>query len=105
MMLMAQSKTSIEKMAEMLAVSERTLRRWIKNEENITVDFVMSVSLILKLPDWLSNLLLDRAGLCLGEKNKRHMALRWIQRAMWMDGIGKANEYLMKRGFEPLHIG
>ena len=105
MMLMAQSKTSIEKMAEMLVISDSTFKRWIKNEENITVDFVMSVSLILKLPDWLSNLLLDRAGLCLGEKNKRHMALRWIQRAMWMDGIGKANEYLMKRGFEPLHIG
>ena len=74
------------------------LKVWVSYLENDT-------SLIMKLPDWLSNLLLDRAGLCLGEKNKRHMALRWIQRAMWMDGIGKANEYLMQRGFEPLHIG
>lgn len=83
----------------------RTFKRWLANEDKrYTEDFVMMAALILKLPDWITDLLLDRAGLTLSSKNPRHLALRWIQRAMWMDGVEKANEYLKKRDFKPLEI-
>ena len=47
----------------------------------ISADFVMMVTLILKLPDWISELLFDRAYVCLSRSNKRHLASRYIQRA------------------------
>ncbi|MBQ9023323.1 MAG: helix-turn-helix transcriptional regulator [Eubacterium sp.] len=97
---------TLEDMAEKLNMSRSTLKRWLREpEECISADFVMMVTLILKLPDWISELLFDRAYVCLSRSNKRHLAFRYIQRALWMDGIEKANEYLNEHGLEPLKIG
>lgn len=104
--LMTQAGISFEEIAERMHISHSTFKRWLKDPETkVTTDFVMMISLVLELPDWISNLLMDRAGLCFGEKNSRDQALRFIQRAMWNDGIEKANEYLVKRGYKPLTIG
>ena len=104
--LMARARISFEEMAERLNISHSTFKRWLRNPETkVTVDFVMMVSLVLVLPDWISNLLMERAGLYLGKKNSRDLALQFIQRTMWNDGIEKANEYLVKRGYKPLTIG
>ena len=104
-LLLRKAGISQEEMAERLHMEPRTFKRWLANEDKrYTEDFVMMAALILKLPDWITDLLLDRAGLTLSSKNPRHLALRWIQRAMWMDGVEKANEYLKKRDFKPLEI-
>ena len=103
--LMDQAGITVEKMAEKLNMEERTFQRWMaKEDKRFTEDFVIMVSLILELPDWIGDLLLDRAGIALSNKNPRHLALQWIRRAMWKDGIQKANEYLKERNFKPLSI-
>lgn len=100
-----QNGMSIEKMSEELNMSWRTLLRWLDDPEGkVTADFVIMVTLILKLPDWLSDLLFDRAYLKLSKSNKRHLALRHIQRVLWMDGIEKANEYLKEKNLDPLAV-
>ena len=102
---MERAGITVEKMAEALHMEERTFQRWMaKEDKRFTEDFVMMVSLILELPDWLSDLLFDRAGLALSNKNPRHLALQWIRRAMWKDGVDKANEYLKQRKFKPLRV-
>ena len=86
-------------------MSDSTLKRWIREpDDRITIDFVITVALALKLPDWLSELLLDRAHKCLSTANRRHLALRWILRVQWSDGITAANDFLKAKGLEPLQI-
>lgn len=103
--LMERAGVTVEEMAETLHTEERTFQRWMaKEDKRFTEDFVMMVSLKLELPDWLSELLFDRAGIALSNKKPRHLALQWIRRAMWKDGIEKANEYLKKREFKPLQV-
>lgn len=60
--------------------------------------------LILRLPDWITELLFDRAHEHLSRKDPRDRALMFIMRAMWMDGIEKANEYLKSKGFAALSL-
>lgn len=104
-LLRKRNKLSLEKTAELMHISDTTLRRWIDApEEKITIDFVVTVALAMRLPDWLSTLLLDRAHKCLSDSNKRHLALKWILRVMWNDGIQKANEFLKQMGFDPLMV-
>ena len=97
---------TLDDMAEKLNMSRSTLKRWVREPAKyISVDFVMMVTLILKLPDWISDLMFDRAYLQLTRSDRRHRALLHIQRALWMDGIDKANEYLKEHDLEPLRIG
>nr|MCR5403330.1 hypothetical protein [Butyrivibrio sp.] len=101
-------KNKIDKndMVDMLHTSLSSLKRWLLSpDENISIDFVVAVSLMLQLPDWISDLLFDRAGKQLSDKIPRHRALKYILRVMWMDGIDKANEFLEKKGFKRLNIG
>ena len=104
-LLMKKAGVSQEKMAEKIGIPFRTFQLWMgKPEKQYTVDFVIKVSLALELPEWISDLLLDRAGLSLSKVKKRDLALSWIQRVMWNDGIEKANQYLKERGYDPLAI-
>lgn len=100
-----QNKLSIERTAELMNLSDSTLKRWVKEpDDNITIDFVVTAALAMKLPDWISELLLDRAHKCLSTADRRHLALRWILRVQWNDGIAAANDFLTGKGLEPLHI-
>ena len=93
---------SMDDMAELLHISTRSLERIIADPDHITLDFITFLTLCWKLPDWLSNLLLDRAYIRLSETNQRHNAIRFIMRAMWMDGVDKANQYLDQKGLPML---
>ena len=103
--LMKKAEVSQETLAEKIGIPFRTFQLWIgKPDKQFTVNFVIKVSLALELPEWISDLLLDRAGLSLSRVKKRDLALIWIQRVMWKDGIEVANQYLKEHGFDPLAI-
>lgn len=104
-MLIARNEMSQNTLAEQLGMDPRTLSRHIAEpEKNITPDFIMLVSLIMRLPDWISNLLFKRAHIQLDEEEPRHLAFRYIQRVLWIDGVQSANDFLKNLKLEPLTI-
>ena len=99
-----ESGVKTEDLEEALGMATDTFRRALRRRigKLATADFVVAFSLALQLPDWISSLLMDRAGLQLSESNPRACALRWILRTGWTDGIQCANETLKEMGFAPL---
>ena len=104
--LMKEARMTYEKMAEALNVDAGNFGRWMRGARRMPVstDMVVMVSLILKLPGWISSTLMSRAGLTLNYKNDRDLALGQILETRWNDGIEKANEYLQQRKHEVLSI-
>ena len=96
---------SMKDMADKLGMNQVTLKRWIESPAKYrNEDFLTAVSLVLKLPDWISRLLFKRAAVFLDEDSARHMALDYILRVQSCDGIKAANEYLTRHGFNPLTL-
>ena len=94
-----------ESIAEKMHINVKSLQRWLKEpERKISADFVVTVALIWRLPDWVSALLLDRAGIQIGENDRRQLALQYILKVLWSEGIEKANEFLTARKLECLNI-
>lgn len=76
---------------------------WLREpERKISIDFVVKLALIWHLPDWISELLLDRAYVRLSDSNRRHLALKYILKMLWSEGVEKANEYLASKKLDPL---
>ena len=68
-----------ESMADKLGTSSKSLRDWLNDPAHkVTADFVVIVSLMWKLPDWISDMLLESAGIQLNERDRRHRALEYI---------------------------
>lgn len=104
-MLMKRNGDTRDTMAEKLNTTSRTLYEWLKDpDRRINADFVVMVALIWRLPDWISALLLDRAYVHFSETNRRHLALQYILKVMWSEGVGKANEFLAARKLDRLRI-
>ena len=60
-MLMKRNGDTREAIAEKLNMPSRTLLRWLEDpDRRINADFVVTVALLWRLPDWISALLLDR---------------------------------------------
>ena len=94
-MLMKRNGDTREAMAEKLSMPSRTLLRWLEDpDRRINADFVVTVALLWRLPDWISALLLDRAYIHFSETNRRHLALQYILKVLWSEGVDKANEFL-----------
>ncbi len=73
-----------ETLAEKLNTTDRSIREWIRDpEKKISIDFVVTISLMWKLPDWISKMLLESAGKTLNERDRRHRALTYILDIMW----------------------
>lgn len=104
-MLMKRNGDTRETMAEKLNTTSRTLYEWLKDpDRKINADFVVTVALIWHLPDWISALLLDRAYIHFSETNRRHLALQYILKVLWSEGVEKANEFLTARKLDRLGI-
>ena len=102
-LLMKKNGQSRESIAFELHTTERTLRNWLYDPEHkINLDFVIAVSLMWQLPDWISRLLLDRAMIRVSEYDRRHQAMEHIRTVLWDQGIEKANQYLSSKGLESL---
>lgn len=104
-MLMKQNGETRESIAPQLHTTERSLREWLNEpERKISADFVVGISLMWQVPDWISKMLLDRACIRLSEFDRRHQALEYIRTVLWDRGIEEANEYLASKGLDPLEI-
>ncbi len=102
-MLMRKNGETRESMSEKLNTTSKSLREWLLDpEKRITVDFVVVIALLWKLPDWISLMLLDRACIHLNEYDRRHQALDHILRVLWDKGIDEANIFLESMKLEPL---
>ena len=104
-MLMKKNGETRESIAPKLHTTERSLHDWLYDPEHkITLDFVVGVSLMWELPDWISKLLLDRAMIHVSEFDRRHQAMEYIRTVLWDKGIEEANKYLEEKGLSPLAI-
>lgn len=104
-MLLKKNKISIERLSEILLMDRVTLSRWLDEPKRYrNEDFLTLLSLIFKLPDWISALLFKRAHYQLDEDDKRHCAIQHILRVQSEDGIEAANEYLTKNNLAPLSV-
>lgn len=104
-MLMKKNGDTRESMAEKLNITDKTLYRWLKDvDRRISADFVVMLALIWRLPDWISTLLLDRAYVHLSDTNRRHLALQYILKVLWSEGVDKANVYLKEKKLDCLSL-
>ena len=104
-MLMKKNGETRESVAPLLHTTERSLHDWLYNpDRKISRDFIVYISLMWKVPDWISSLLLKTAGLNMSEYDRRHQALEYIRTVLWDQGIDSANKYLASKGLEPLAI-
>ena len=96
---------SMDDMADFFGTSRRTLERWLANPgQNISADFITKLTLLWKLPDWLSDLMLDRAFIRLSDCDDRNSYIQQILHVYWSEGEEKANEYLIDHEQAPLAI-
>ena len=104
-MLMKKNGDTRETIAEKLNVNSKSLQRWLKEpDRKINADFIVLLALTWRLPDWISALLLDRAYIQLSESNRRHLALQYILKVLWSEGVEMANAYLTARKLDCLSI-
>ena len=98
-------KISLEKLAEILQVSDKTLSRWLEEpEKHGGVDLVAALALALQLPDWITAMLFKRAHIQLDEDDRRHQAIQHILRVQSNDGIEAANKFLKEKNLEPIRL-
>ena len=104
-MLMKKNGETRESLAPKLHTTDRTLHDWLYDPvRRITPDFIIGVSLMWQLPDWISKMLMERACICLNEYDRRQRALEYIRTALWDKGIEEANKFLKEKGLAPLEI-
>ena len=82
-----------ESLSEKLNISKDTLRIYIYNED-MSLDFVVALCLIWKLPYEISRLLLKRTLNDLQDFVHRHVVMKRILKIYWNNGVDKANEIL-----------
>ena len=103
-MLREHNHMTLEDLEEITGISLSKIKRHRDNPDLLTVDFVMYFILLWKLPDFIAELLLDRAYIHLSNTNKRHLVFKHILRVEWMDGIEAANEHLKSRGLPEIKL-
>lgn len=102
-LIMEKNDETRESTAYRLHMSVDTLDRWLSEpDKRITADFIIRISLMWQIPDWISKMLLDRASIHLSEYDRRQNALEYIRTVLWDQGIEEANKYLAGKGLELL---
>lgn len=100
---MEQNGETRESTACKLLTTDKTLREWLSDPEHkITLDFIVRITLMWQIPDWVTDLLIDRAMIRISKYDRRHQALNRIRRNKWDQGLEEANRYLSERGLELL---
>lgn len=91
-----------ERIADELGIHVNTLSNRLNGKTQISLDFIVRACLLWRLPDWISCMLLERAGIKLSEYDRRHQAIEHILHILWSEGIEKADRYLTSCGLETL---
>ena len=76
----------------------------ITGKVRASLSLIHILALLWRLPDWISALLLDRAYIHFSETNRRHLALQYILKVLWSEGVDKANEFLKERKLDRLTV-
>ena len=93
--IMEKNDETRESTAYRLHISTDTLDRWLQNPGKfINEDFIIRISQMWQIPDWISKMLLERASIHLNEYDRRQCALEYIRTVLWDQGIEEANKYL-----------
>ena len=102
--MMRMQKVTIEQLEEKSSLSSRTISR-LRTEERreYSIEQVIAICVALKLPPWMSNELLERAGLCL-RRNALHRAYRFVLDCMFMDSVEDVQKFLSASGFPALKL-
>ena len=101
--IMEKNNETRETAALRLHVSTDTLHRWLHEpEEKITLDFVVRITLMWEIPDFISDLLIDRGLVRIGKFDRRHQALEYVRIRLWDQGIEEANKFLAGKGVDLL---
>lgn len=104
-MIMKQNGESREGVAYRLHMSDNTLREWLYNPEGrIKLDYIVTITLMWKIPEWISRLLIDRAMIRVSEYDRRHQALEYVRTVLWDQGVEEANKFLKSRGQDMLAV-
>ena len=97
-------RVTVDELTQMIPVSRRTLLR-LRTEEkkNYNLDQIIAICIALHLPPWLSEILLDKAGLSV----KRFGAYGYygtILDCFYMDTIHDVQTFLTDNGYDPLNL-
>ena len=97
-------RTTVDELVKRIPISRRTLLR-LRTEErkSYKLDQIIAICIGLHLPPWLSEILLDKAGLSV----KRYGAYGYygtILDCFYMDTIQDVQKYLSENGYEPLGL-
>ena len=104
-MIMKQNGESRESVAYRPHMSDNTLRELLYNPEGrIKLDFIVTITLMWKIPEWISRLLIDRAMIRVSEYDRRHQALEYVRTVLWDQGVEEANRFLKSRGQDMLAV-
>ena len=96
---------SQEALAQEMHLGVKALMDRLENaEQKTTLDLLIGIALILRMPDWLLPPLMERACLQFNPRDNRHLALQEILRVRWDDGLEAANRFLKAENMQPLHF-
>ena len=99
-----EGRISVEELAALARVSERTLYRYRSNENvRYDPDIVVAICIALHLPPWLSRLMLDKAGFPVKNCGPRgHYGE--ILDCCFMDTVPEVQDYLSTAGYPELKL-
>ena len=97
-------RMTVDELVKRIPISRNTLLR-IRTEDrkNYNLDQIIAICIGLNLPPWLSEVLLDKAGLSV----KRFGAYGYygtILDCFYMDTIQEVQEFLQKNGYDQLAL-
>ena len=97
-------RTTVDELAERIPISRRTLLR-LRTEErkSYSIDQIVAICVGLHIPPWLSEILLEKAGL----KVKRYGDYGYygiILDCFYMDDINAVQNFLSANGFPALDL-
>jgi transcriptional regulator with XRE-family HTH domain len=100
--LMDRRGITVERLAEASYLSAKTIQRMRNDDDHIwKIEQVMAVCIGLKLPLYISDLLLKKAGLIF-KSGEKHLIYQHLLAMHYNKPISEFNEYLNVAGFPPL---
>lgn len=95
---MEQNNETRETTAARLFISSDTLHDWLHDPDKYgKLDFIVRITLMWEIPDFISDLLMDRAGIKPNEYDRRQSALEHVRTVLWDQGIEEGNKYLASK--------